>query len=73
MVRKVNIINSLRTMGYSILEDSGIYVISLHTRKGPIFMTHVSDEELELGDFIVERIVADINKLILRYFQGDVS
>lgn len=71
MARKANIIKSLKMMGYTVGEDSGIFSIALLTGSGHIVATFSSEKDLESKDFIIEEIVGKINGLIVKDFRGD--
>lgn len=68
MGRKANIIKSLKTMGYSVAEDSGVFSIALCTGSGACVMVFFSEEDLTTKDFIIEEIVGKLNELIVRDF-----
>jgi hypothetical protein len=68
MSRRSTVIAHLKSMGYTIGEDTGsgdvdMVAVGLITDKGSIFMITVKSEELE-KDFIIETIVNKINRLI---------
>lgn len=65
MVRKVNITKHLEMMGYSVTVDGPMHAISLTCDDGKIYATLATDMEIQTEDFIVERIVHQINELII--------
>lgn len=65
MARKATIIKCLNKMGYLVAQDGPIVGISLRTKEGVVFIHFVLEEQLEFDDFIVENIVAEMNRIIV--------
>ena len=68
MGQKVNIIRCLEMMGYTVTENNGIIGVKFTTKNSYVVSYYVGEYEILYGNFIVEHIVATINKHIVDNF-----
>jgi hypothetical protein len=68
MAQKKRIIEHLEMMGYKVVEDGDVILVSLKTSTGHLFGYSTSEAELVHRDFVIEKIVFSINKQITNKF-----